>query len=246
MITAEDYLKNPEIAKMWELPICDKKMQEINDLITTLAGHKMDCLKQKFEELNIPNDAFFNWDENSVVLVYSPENENEDIETRTSIYDYLFILNAEYEHIVLLIFSQMEALLTCRIEKKRKKTNYEKFKLKIQKGGIESLFRYNMKLGYNEIFTEIITVIYDIVVEIDTIMRKQRNIIAHELIRTPDKEIFNKILNNGQNINVSIIDALNYYANKINVHLIQFNLFLKLIYFMFDIKFDDTESDVDN
>lgn len=240
MTTAEDYLNNPDICRILDRPIKNERLDEIYNLIVCLAIYKTDCLKEKYEELDIPNNAIFNWAEKEVIFKYSPDDDDEDLRTRKDILEFLFILNVEYENLLSLIYSQIEAILRERIKQNNKEKEYKEFKKQAPKNSeLMRLFEYNVQLGHsdflNDSMDDAMDMLKSIVETLNKTLRKKRNIIAHELIRIPSKKSINEIFNDGENVVIPIINACNYCIDRINVLLMEFKLLLKSFDIIFEI-----------
>lgn len=234
MGTVENYLKDPHINYYIRSPLENKKIFQVYSLIEELAKYKANCLKDKYEELDIPNDAIFNWEEQSVTLIYNPRDNEEDDEIKKDIYNLLFILNIEYEHILLLIYSQIEATLKKRIKQKNKNNEFNKFKKKKRNDSdIIKLYEYNIQLGHAEILKNNKKDFDDVMKYLENFMRKKRNSIAHGSILVPNENSIRDILSSSINSAI-IIEYLNCYFEKIEVLLIEF----KLTLIMFDKIFD--------
>ena len=245
MYTADNYLNNPYICKMFKENINNLKLDEIYCLIENLAIYKSNYLKLTYEELDISNEILFSLKDRSAILVYTAENDSERQKTCTEILEFLFILNSEYENILFLIYTQIEAVLKYRIKEKNKKSAYEKFKRKSkERGELLLLYRYNIELGYSDIpYTDTTDCkvfwkyLESIIKELNIVLRKERNIIAHDLIYIPEKDKINKLIDNGKNIEIYIEKCLDDYLNRIDILLIKFKLILKIFDQIFDINF---------
>lgn len=242
MVTAENYLNNPDICRMMSGPIKNEKLDEIYNLIECLALYKTDCLKKKYEDLDIPNNAIFNWEEGEVIYKYAPDNEDEDIQARKDIFEFLFILTVEYENLIFLIYSQIEAILKERIKQKNEEKGYKEFKRQIpNRSDLMRLYEYNVQLGYSNFFAAVaggddfMDLLKGIMETFNRTLRKKRNIIAHELIRIPPKDNINEVLENGENVILPIVDTCNYCIDRINVLLFDFKLLLKSFDLLFGV-----------
>lgn len=193
-----------------------KTFEVLLNIIEKDIEHKLSTLGKEVDILNeiLPGSVEINHSRREVINTYfEPRTEEEKEEMIKYIVEYINLVRVNYNNVISMVYSQMEATLNYNIKTMNKQNEFKNYaKQNKGKSSLQNMFdfvvaekNYTPKESENELITGI-----------NGIIRSKRNKIMHDLYDVFTDEDAVVLIDDGKNLDSKLYCYYNWYVEELN------------------------------